>query len=117
LAVARQRAYGSLVLLHAPRVDGHMVPLGFALWSATMTTMLLAAIVTFIVVRAIRKAVADGTQRGIEQARPPLSVTRRGYGWHNPNDKRGRLARAHVSLVFTNHGGLPAADDIRNDTV
>jgi hypothetical protein len=53
-----------------------------------MTTMLLAAIVTFIVVRAIRKAVADGTRRGIEQARPPIPVTRRGYGWHNPNDKR-----------------------------
>jgi hypothetical protein len=39
-----------------------------------MTTMLLAAIVTFIIIKAIRNAVADGTQRGIESQQDDYST-------------------------------------------
>jgi hypothetical protein len=53
-----------------------------------MLTALLIAGVTYIVIKAVQKAVEEGTRRGRADEPRPLPVTRRGYGWHNPNDKR-----------------------------
>jgi hypothetical protein len=56
-----------------------------------MLISLAFAVGTFVLIVAIRRAVADGTRRGLEPRQPQQPPTYRGgYKWHDTQDKRAR---------------------------
>lgn len=51
-----------------------------------MIEALFLFVVGWAVVWAVKRAAREGARDGGR----PVRVTRRGYGWHDPKDKRGR---------------------------